>query len=353
MEGQEQENQDTNEGGANPTLEPFDKNAFMGIKVDPIEKEIETTPVEKPATPEVKPPAAATEYDYAFKNLKEELGEGYQVPEAITKGVNEKGEPLSEKEKYEILVGEIQKYSEVNQVLQDEFVQEYLNAKKDPAFEFGKFIEHHNREANVLNLPTDDFLTLAYLKHSETNKLNWTEEDVRKHLESLSPIAKSTEETRLKAQVRENIRASKEQQYLERLTQFKAAFDEEESANTKVISNFIEKNKESKAFFGIPFSEAEKKEFFEDLPKLSARDIKTMKNTWDQLLQSDEVFVELTPLLWKYLKNDLGNSGSKIREEIKKEIESRLSPTPNIKTSRSAKNPNDFDRNEFMYGKKK
>ena len=354
----ETDNQDVNDGAENIQIEPFDKDAFMGIKVDPIKQDapVDTTKVTDPKVidknnpPQAPPPA--TELDYAFKHLKEELGEGYQVPEIIVKGLNDKGEKLSEKEKYEILVGEIQKHTD-NGIGDDEFIKEYVTAKNDPTFDFGKFIEHHNREANILGLPADDFLILAYTKHSEDNKLNWSQDDIKAHIESLTPIQKSTEESRLKNQVKENIKLQKEQSYNQRLMQFKEAFEQEETANQKIVTDFIEKNKESKAFFGIPFSEAEKKEFFEDLPKLSARDLKTMKNTWDQLLQSDEDFIRLTPLLWKYLKNDLDSSGSKIKEELKKDLENRLSPSPNIKTSRSAKNPDEFDRATFMYGKNK
>ncbi|HNX01506.1 MAG TPA: hypothetical protein PKK33_09085, partial [Candidatus Cloacimonadota bacterium] len=70
-------------------------------------------------------------------------------------------------------------------------------------------------------------------------------------------------------------------------------------------------------------SEADRTQFFKDLPELFKRDPKTRMSKMDTLMQSEETVLKLAALLWKGeggLKTMLSNS----KEALKKEIEDKL-----------------------------
>ena len=266
---------------------------------------------------------------YAWQNLKEELGEEYNVPEEILTGKKKDGTELSKKERYDILVHEIQANSEPDQPgfnTNDPFLARYQVASLQKDFNPVDFMRQEAETINYLNMPAREYYE-AVLKSEideTTKQRKYTDEAIKAHLDGMNPI-----------QIEEKVGVMK-QNYVAYLKQRDAEliksihgnvtskFDTDEAENQKYITSYIDQNKSNRNFLGIELSEADHVEFLKELPEYIKRDKQTGHNRFEKDMLSNEAFSELMPLLWLRSKGKLKTYLSLIKEQTKEKIEGKL-----------------------------
>ena len=235
-------------------------------------------------------------------------------------------------------------FSSVAPTIDDPFVQDYLEAKTKENFSREEWLKSQAGKASIFELKGKDFLTEYYKQYrgkSESNPDGYTDEDINVYLSGKNRIEIDKEEDVLRKHLKET-RASEEMKNMEVIKQREIeAFNAQEQTNQTKINDFIKTNEFTKDFFGIELSEAERTQFFKDLPGLFTRDPLTRMSKMDSLLQSESDVLKLAALVWKG-ENAIKSHISNVKENVKAEVESKLGVTSRIENG-TVVSPKQFD----------
>ena len=266
----------------------------------------------------------------------------WDIPDEIKEGKFGEG-----KTELDVLIDHIYAntdFSSIAPTIDDPFVQDYLEAKAKENFSRDEWLRSQAGKANIFELKGKEFLTEYYKQYrgkTETNPDGYTDEDINIYLSGKNRIEIDKEEDVLRKHLKES-RAVEEAKNMEAIKQRDVeAFNTQEKTNQSKIKDFIKTNEFTKDFFGIELSEAERTQFFKDLPGLFARDPKTRMSKMDSLLQSESDILKLSALVWKG-ENAIKSHISNIKESVKSEVESKLGVTSRIDGG-SVVNPQKFD----------
>lgn len=217
-------------------------------------------------------------------------------------------------------------FSSVAPQIDDPFIQNYLAAKAQDNFNPQEWIQSQAGATSMFDLQGKDFIREYYMQYklqSDANPDGYSQEDIDTYLNSKNRIELDKESLVLKKVLKDEM-AEQDRQHLKTIrdrdeTQFQA----QEATNQQSITNFVKAHTYAREFFGIEFSEAERTQFFNDLPGLFKRDPQTRMSKMDALLQSESDILKLAALVWK---GEAGIKGhvSHVKETVKAELEQKL-----------------------------
>jgi DNA-binding transcriptional MerR regulator len=312
-----------------PIIDPDNKGDNIDTK----------TPVAPTVTTPVIPTDNVVLDDY-WNTLKTTYGDDYELPEELKKGVNDKGEPLTPKDKLSLLTNEIFSTTLLGKTAEDDaFVRKYLQQSADPNFNKDKFLQQIVAEQNMDNLPMREFM-FQHLKEtkgvSEKRKEGFTFDEINEFLDGENPLKLKSEYLELKEK-RTQLREQQQVQIKEEAkTQWMSNVNKAEEDNKIFVQEYTEKIKTMRNIDGFELGETDKSEFIKALPHLVKRNIKDVNNQVAtskaedillEIISSPEKSMMLLPFLWMYETGKLKNYTSKIREDAKKTIDKTLSST--------------------------
>ena len=262
-----------------------------------------------------------------WSQLKERISteeSPWEIPEHIVKG--EFGEGKTEFDSYLEYIYQNTDFESVAPVSNDPFVLAYNEARTAENFDIKEWIKTQAGEATIHDLKGKEFMEAYYTRYKSVSAENpdgYTKEDIdiyvatknRIEIDRENEVLKKDLAMRTQDQDKANIKIIKDREIEQ--------FNKQEGKNQLAVSTFIKANEFTKDFYGIEFSEADKAQFFKDLPGLLKRDPVTKMSTIDSLMQSESDILSMAALLWKG-KDGIRGHVSGIKETVKKDIEAKL-----------------------------
>lgn len=282
----------------------------------------------------------ADSIDEYWGELKNVFGEGYELPEVITKGVNDKGEKVTAKEKLQLLQRTLLDSTTFGANEDDDaFVRSYMQESVKENFSREKFIESYFNKNNLLNLPPEKFMFEVYKNEygiSDKNPDGMTDEQISSYVEKKDPLELKAESIRIKKGFAENQKAETQRKELEYREKFVSDVLKNEESNTKIITSYIDTVKNARSISGFEFGEADRQEFIKELPEFVKKKVYQKENgellaysKAEELLASltsdPEKEMELIPLLWMLSKDKVKGYTTQLKERAKEIAEGKLS----------------------------
>lgn len=320
-----------------------------------------TATPKEPVKADITSPATPTSRELTsyWKSLKEDLGDKYQVPDTILKGKKEDGTDLTPKEEFEILRNEIYKFTDFGH---DEFVEDYLSAKKTDGFDKTKWIEQKSK-ANSLN--DDDFLFAVYKSNYGKNDQNLTgldDEQITSEINKMSVIEKKKEVVTYRNAMQSYALEEKKRKTTFDNEEFDSQVIERQKINDNLVNNYLIKIKGKNNIDGIEFSEADLLDYQKTVPELLKIEVKVTKDgqryaitkaqtILEKVMGDEQSSLTLLPVTYLIDKGKMKGYSSMLKEKVKKEILDKLDTNPEITPGTSSEGPYTFDRARFLSGK--
>ena len=329
-------------------VEPINENALYGGGEEFVENQEENREIgnglEKQINnkePTEGNPAGDTVVDEYWSGLKEYLGEEFVIPEVITKGVNDKGEKISTKEKLGMLQQTILDSTMFgNSEDDDAFIRNYMRESVKENFDRKKFLSQYTEQNNFLNLPTDKFMFSVYKEEygiTEDNKDGMTDEEIQELLSKKDPIELKAEHLRIKKLLVEAEKANNIKRIEKVNSDFISRVESDKQANNLLIQKYVDNIKDFNNIDGFEFGESDKKQYIESLPSFLEKKVyKTESGELVAYSKAEEILASFTtdpekamtliPLLWMISENKLKGYTSSIKEKAKRSVEDKLNP---------------------------
>ena len=278
--------------------------------------------------------------DEYWAELKNSFGEEYQLPEMITKGVNEKGEKLTAKEKLQLLHKTLLDTTTFGATEDDDaFVRSYMRESAKENFDRKKFLDEYFQQNNLLSLSPEKFMFEVYKQEygiSDKNTDGMTDDEIRAYVDKKDPVELKAESIRIKKGIEQNQRAEAEKRTLQQREAFIADVVKAEEVNKKNITSYIENVKDARSIGGFEFGEADRQEFIKELPSFLEKKVYQKENgeliaysKAEELLASltsdPEKEMELIPILWMMSKDKIKGYSTMLKERAKEIAEGKLS----------------------------
>ena len=337
-------------------VEPINENALYGGAGDDF---VDNQTTDKPAgedgegqkkpdegkpnegNPPRETPIGDSVADEYWSVLKEYLGEEFVIPEIIAKGVNEKGEKVTPKEKLSLLQQTILDSTMFgNNEDDDAFVRNYMRESVKENFDRKKFLSQYTEENNFLNLPTDKFMFNVYKQEygiTDDNKDGMTDEEIQQLLDKKDPIELKAEHLRIKKQLVEREKIDQAKRIEKRNSDFISRVESDKEANNSLIKKYVDNIKDFNNIDGFEFGESDKRQYIESLPSFLEKKVyKTESGELVAYSKAEEILASFTidpekamtliPLLWMISENKLKGYTSSIKERAKRNVEDKLNP---------------------------
>ena len=327
------------------------------------EKTPEEIAAEQKATTDAAAAATQEITDPYFKSLSSIYGTEeapYIAPDEIIKGIDKDGKTITEARKFEILKEEIIKHEKKPEPqIDDPFVKSYLKASTEEKFDRVKFLEEEVKNETFLKLPAKDFLREFHRTYAKANKLEWTDEAINEEIDKLSNIeaemqANSHKEkiTALHDQEIANYNYSVE-------TEIKKDLPLVQKEADVLTTSFMNSIKEKKKFSGFEFNDEDRKEFNEQFPTFTKKEIIDLNGQKQIASKADILLTEilgspeksLNMMVYLYLidKGKLEGFISQSIEKNKEAIEKRLAnESTAIQTGKGQTTDPGFDATAFI-----
>lgn len=300
--------------------------------------------------------------DEYWEELQETFGTDFQIPEAIVKGVNEKGEKLTKKEKFSMLRNVMLDTTQFgNSPDDDAFVRQYLQASTQEGFNRKEFLSRQNQQANILDMPAREFMFMMHKEEvgkTDENPDGLTDEDINELLDKKTSAELKMESMQRKKGIRDYYAQQEEIHAKANEKLFLEEFTKVEEENSKLVNTYIDKIKNTSNIEGIEFSEADKAQFQKDLPDFMKREIKEVNgkkiaiSKAEMLLQDitsdNEKSMSLMPILWMVANNKFKGYSSTLKEQVKKGLEDKFDSFRRIERGQGNNTTTEIDANALM-----
>lgn len=282
-----------------------------------------------------------------WKYLAEELHSDdapYSPPEEILMGKKKDGTPLTEKEQYDLFVKEIQQRSEPNPMYSDDpFMLRYRLNRMREDFDPVSFLEQERKVFDTLRMEPKDYMISALMS---TGK--YTEDAVKDHVGKMNPVEIETMVNKMKQNYIAALQQRDEAERNSVIGNAQQYYQQEELKNQTIVNNWLSQNKNNKKFHGIELGEADYVQFQKELPELLKRDPNTGLTALDSYMQSNEAYLELTPLIWLIMNKKLPGYISNIKEGVKADVEKKAGLTGSYDSGGIGNNGIDVNK---LYGR--
>ncbi len=299
--------------------------------------------------------------DY-WKEIKTIYGDDFKIPEFIEKGVNDKGEKLTAKERLMALRDTMFDNTLFGQSEEDDaFVRSYMIESSKEGFDRKVFLENQFKQNSILDLAPRDFMfqiKKSELGQSKENPDGLTDDEINEVLDKKTNAELKIE----KLEYSKRIKSFQEEQQQKAINaqeeKFLTVYKKEEKENTKLINDYVGRISSASNIDGIEFSEADKAQYMKELPELMKRNIvdvngkKVAISKAEEILQTiledNEKSMTLLPLLWMMHNNKLKGYSSMLKEQVKKGVESKLDNLPPLEKGSGFGISNEIDDRALM-----
>lgn len=275
------------------------------------------------------------------------------LPSEIVKGVDKDGKKLSPEERLQAYQAFLFSNAQFgNTPEQDAFIRNFLVASQDEDFNMKEYIQNYSKQVNVLDLPSKEFLKQVYKHTAKAEGYDWTDEEINKKVDSMDSMQADMEAKKYKKEVQNTLSQRQEKD----LTQ---TLEKTQKDNKLILNKYLSTitGSPSNTIGGFEFSEAEKKEFVESLPKFFEKKIvespdggKYIASEADELitelLTDEQKSMTLLPFLWMIKNDKLKGFSSNLKEKVKKSIEDGLDDGPGKQSGQER--PTGFDAGSFF-----
>lgn len=320
-------------------------NAPPGAVVDPPAPQ-DPPPTDPPQDPPVQDPPQGTynpAWD-AFKNLLNQNNIQYEVPENVRNGQYEEGQTEES-----MLLNEVMKYTANRQPDLSGIPQtakHLIEASQKEGFDEQQWLRDRFNQSNVLNLPAREFM-LQHLKNvngkTDENPNGWDADQIQAQVDNMEKSG--ILESQAFAQKNEYQRVSEQQQaqrnqaqQLQRQQEFEKFQQEQE----KTVRDLIQSNAETKDFYGIPFSEAEKLQYDKDFRNMVKINPETGLHPIHEFLLSDDNLYKIGAMIWKGDKG-LRDTVTTMKEDIKDDLLAKTNIIPRSSGGGTPSAPGEID----------
>lgn len=302
------------------------------------------------------------EYWKEFKNI---LGDDYDYPEMLKKGVNDKGEPLTSSEKLSLLRNEMLSTTQFGASEEDDrIIRKWMQESANPNFDRNKFLQDLTTQQNIDSLPMNDFMFMHYKEQlgvSETNKEGFTDEEIQQFIDKKDPLELKENYLRLKKE-RNSIQEQRQIETKKAIEQeWTKNYEKAEEENKNTLKDYISKVTNMRNIDGFELGETDKKEFIKALPDMIKRNVKDVNGNKIATSPAEDLLLELTsspeksmmllPILWMYSTGKLKNYTSQIREQAKRDVDNKLSNTRmNAGGNSDFQGSSEIDQNKLYQG---
>ena len=301
--------------------------------------------------------------DPYFKSLSSIYGSDeapYVAPDEIIKGLDKDGKPITETRRFEILKEEIIKHEKKPEPqINDPFVKSYLKASTDEKFDRVKFLEAEVKNETFLNLPAKDFLREFHKTYAKANKLEWTDEAINEEVNKLSDIEAEMQANDHKGKITAlHSQEIADYNYSVETEMNKSLPGLQKEADV-LTTSFMNSVKEKKKFSGFEFNDEDRKEFDEQFPVFTKKEIIDYNGQKQIASKADILLTEilgspersLNMMVYLYLVNNGKLEGliSQTIEKNKEAIEMRLANESTVnKTGAGQTTEPGFDASAFI-----
>jgi len=298
-----------------------------------------------------------------YENFKDR--EGFAIPEEIKTGKDKDGNDIPPEVKAKILFETVTKFSQPAdpiEGIEDPFVKNYIQASKKEGFNRDEFIKSEMAMAQLINAPADKFLTEVYKQESKAKNFGWTDDDIKKHIDSMTPIARQREADAIRANLREQQLQAAYSLADQRSRELESKILPKVNEEQIVLNNkFISEIKTSQSIGGFRFEEAERDQFISEIPEFTKKKIVKYNDGSSDLMSDAEIVLEellgnpessmqLLPYLWLVKQGKIKGYSSDLVEKEKKKVIERLNREP--ERQRGIVADDTFDSGDFIRGGK-
>lgn len=265
-------------------------------------------------------PANENQLLSAYSDYLKSIDENFEVPENLKK------ENLTNEEIVSTFTDEIFK----RKVEADPYLKNYLLKRGQDNFSQDEFESEFATEKQLLGEKDPDKFLFNIMKiKSQYQEKNWSDESISKYINSLNEVEKDNQVDQYKSSIKNNLDAKIKLQNDSIIKARQKQFEAEESENEKAIKIFAESLASGKEKPVIEMSQDEMSEFVKDAPNLIKRDFKTGMNLIEELLNNDNFFKQVLPIIYKHYKGNLQGYTTSTKEKVKDDIIRRnLRPNP-------------------------
>lgn len=239
-----------------------------------------------------------------------------------------KPDGISAETEFNVLLDFLHKNLEPNlEGIPDE-AKEIIELSRQGVYKPEEYFKQKASLTNVEELAPYDFLFNVYqreLGKSDKNPKGHTDEEIHDYLKGMNKVQLTELAEQKKASIvayREQTKTQREQEQLRlRETQFQTIQSQKEEQAKKVVNQFGQ----SADFFGIEPSSEERESYNRDFVEMVKLNPKTGTSKLFDILQDDGMLYKIGYYIWK--GENLKGYLTEMKENVKKNIESRLDPT--------------------------
>lgn len=291
-------------------------------------------------------------WQFLSEDLSDEANK-YALPEVLKTKKNIDGSDLTPKQEWDLIRQEVLKNTDFGL---DDFAIEYLKAKDTEGFDRTSFLESKFKEQTMTD---EDRIFMSMRTQYDPNEIS---DDILKEEISAMPESRkkllSVDLKKQEKEINEKIIAQKEQK---RITDLSKEVLEANKQTTEIVNTLVENIKSKKKIAGIEMGDAEIENFSKQLPGLFEQKLYrddnnniVKKSQMDFILEENlsnpESALDIAYFLMAKKNGTLEQYTQSIKDKVKDDVQSKLSPTPEI-NSGSSSNNKDFDSNAFMKGR--
>ena len=281
---------------------------------------------------------------HVYESIKAVVPE-YDLPAEFKTGKKADGTPLTEKERYNMLVEQILDHSDLDDDYENDPVLAKYREAKAKGIDFNTFALQHSRAINLLNLDSREFLkvSLASLKNTKGEQ-TYTEEQINEHLDKKTAI-----------QLDQEAKAAKSRYYQTMLKQQYQVKEKDFQANAenvdKIVNSYLTEVKTKKQLAGFDLSEGEMTEYANTVNDLLKINPQTGQNKIGQMLMSDDqLILDILPFIWMRNSKKYESKLSALKEAVKLGIETKLGDKLEDNSGGAFAKQNGIDVNQ-LYGR--
>ena len=262
-------------------------------------------------------------------------GTDWTVPEVIKTGKKEDGTELTQQDRFNMFVENLEKNKPQTQ--EDSFVAAYKAAKTNQDFDMNKFLQTEQQRQAIFSADDDTFLSahLRSVKNADGTQKH-AETDIEAYVQKLNSIEKSEKAEALRGQLRQSMEQENLAKASEANAQRTKVLEDWNNSRQTMLEATITEMASVKEIAGIPLTESDMADFLPVFDKMTQYNEKTGELYMDEYLQSNNSNVfKMLYLLHKADKGEIEKHVTNVKETIKEGIFQKMGIKPNISGSNS------------------
>ena len=240
----------------------------------------------------------------------------------------------------------------------DEFIRSYKEAKGQEGFNHGEWLKAYTQFGDLLEMEDDPLLEAYYAYEGRRKGKNWTKEQIAQQMNKMTDIERSEKADEIRAGIRSQRDSAAQQASDAAVAQMEKDLPGINEGVTENLNAYIEDHKGKTTIGGFRFEDAEREEFFKELPEFTKKTIREFNGVKEPLSEADLIFSEimadpaksyqLLPYLYLIKHGKIEGYSTKIVTNTKKKTVNTLDRS--TEKQHGSTQLGDFNKDEFKEG---